>query len=277
MNPPIVVLSTARNVGQWAYRCVSSVREQDTPSTHLFISDASYDRPDPAGVSWTDQAVQRAMRIPNRCEETRTVHVKPKKMKGQIPNMVDTIYGLPDEAIVVHLDGDDWLLPGALKIVREAYASEDVWMTYGQFTHFSGEPGWAREYPSEIIEANAFREYDFYITHLKTFRAGLFKQIAITDFLLPAYWGPEDVASGSCVYPKEPEAWISSAVDIATMFPLIEMAGKHHKFIETPLMIYNNTGNPNSDHNSGKREFQLAECKRLMARKPYQPLTERPW
>ncbi len=283
MNPPIVVVSTCHNVGQWAYRCIASVREQDTPSTHLFISDASNDRPDNFGVSWTDRAAERAIKLPKKHPDTRTVHSRIKEVRTQMPIMVDTIHGLPDEAIVVHLDGDDWLLPGALTTVLKTYQDGGdnhnesyVWMTYGQFTHYSGEPGWAAPYPDEVIKQNRFREHGFLMTHLKTWRAGLFKRINVQDFLAPAM---SRGAIQDAVYPKKPEDWIQDATDIAIMFPLIEMAGAHHRFIETHLMVYNNTGNPLSAHNVGpaRRSFQLSEAQRMLKRRPYQPLTERPW
>ncbi len=40
----------------------------------------------------------------------------------------------PDEAIVVELDGDDWLPNNnILSLINKTYCEHDVWMTYGHY------------------------------------------------------------------------------------------------------------------------------------------------
>lgn len=263
MSPPIYVVSTAYNAAPYVARCVRSVRNQTLPCTHIYISDNSTD----------DTALQAAneMFLPGRAGEgyqSRLTVNGLDQQKGCIRNLVDTIWGLPKNAIVVWLDGDDWLWRSdALEYVLDAY-TDGAWVTFGQFIHATGEPGWARAY-----KGTDFRAQGFYATHLKTFRAGLFQQIKIEDFLRPE-WRPDSGEDGT--YPASQEAWIRDAIDIAVMMPMLEMAGERHKFIPEVLMCYENK-NPLSAGNCGRREIELAEAKRIMAMPRYSRLERAPW
>ena len=107
---------------------------------------------------------------------------------------------------------------------------------------------------STAVEASeedfaTLRDY-FRTSHLRTFRAGLFHRIAEQD---PGYACLKDDAG----------RWLTSAVDVALMCPLLEMAGfARARFADRVLYHYNDEG-PNHIHNA-RRESQLAsfECVR---------------
>lgn len=105
------------------------------------------------------------------------------------------------------------------------------------------------------MEANCFRQYDkvpFVTTHLRTFKAALFKRIKKEDLLYNGEFYPV-------------------AGDLAWIFPLIEMSSKGHvRFIPDVLYYYNNY-NPLCDHNKNyalQRQFTYE----IYAKKPYEPL-----
>jgi hypothetical protein len=130
------------------------------------------------------------------------------------PALARVISELPDDEIVVSLDGDDWLLPGALEIVQNAHDAGAL-VTYGSFVYADGRPGFAQPIRGPI------RSEPWTATHLKTFRAGLFRRIRITDL-------------------KDPTGlWLENARDQALMFPLVEMAGPRAVYIPHILSVYN--------------------------------------
>ncbi len=260
---PIVVVSTAFNAERYAYRCVASVRNQEEACHHIYVNDASTD-------GTVDQVLKAAELVP-RNPATKFSLIARDKPRSMIQNLIDIIHSLAPETIVVSLDGDDWLWSAdALSHVREAHAA-GAWVTFGQFIHATGEPGWAAPYDL----SRPFRQQPWTATHLKTYRAGLFQQIRISDFLVPAYW-EEGQFIGDPIYPNDTKAWIQYAVDIAVMMPLLEMAGERHEFIPKVLMCYQNN-NPTSRALTGEREAELAEARRILAMKPYERLERAPW
>lgn len=131
------------------------------------------------------------------------------------PALIGAIAPLPDDTIVVSLDGDDYLLPNALERVQREHDAGAL-VTYGSFLYSDGrKPTWVHELRGPV------REVPWVTTHLKTFRAGLFKRIRHADL---------KTAGGQ---------WLEHARDMALMFPLVEMAGDRARFIPEPLMIYN--------------------------------------
>lgn len=108
-----------------------------------------------------------------------------------------------------------------LQKLNSVYADPDVWVTYGQFVYYPcGTPGWAEQVPQHVIDQNAFREYSWVTTALRTFYAGLFHKINKKDLF---YNGDFFRMSG----------------DLAYMWPIVEMAGQHSRFISEVLYVYN--------------------------------------
>lgn len=144
-----------------------------------------------------------------------------KMRSGALANLYRMIHSCADEEVVITVDGDDWLADnGVLGLINETYQSGEVWFTHGTMKEYPwGHVAWSEPVPPRIIEANAFREFKC-PSHLRTFYAWLFKKIRLEDFL---YEG--------AFYPM---TW-----DMAIMYPLSEMAGFRHAFVEQPIYIYN--------------------------------------
>jgi hypothetical protein len=121
----------------------------------------------------------------------------------------------PDD-IIVCLDGDDWLMPGALARVQRAYdAGAEV--TYGSYVFADGRPGHARAMtPDELAHP---RRSPWVASHLKTFRAGLLERVPIRCFQQDGWW-------------------LEHARDMALMFALLEVAD-HPVYIPEILYVYN--------------------------------------
>ena len=141
---------------------------------------------------------------------------------GALENIYNAIHSCKKDEIAILVDGDDKLAhQDVLKYLNVIYQDPNVWLTYGQFQWFPANiPGFAREIPAGVIENNTIREHRWLTTHLRTFYAGLFQLIKKEDLL----W--EDKFF--------PMAW-----DLGIMYPMIEMAAFHTRFIPDVLYIYN--------------------------------------
>ena len=139
---------------------------------------------------------------------------------------------MADDEVVVTLDGDDALRdPTVLTTLAAHYSNpkKEVWLTYGQFISKNcNKKGWNRPYPEFIVRQNRFREYMHIPSHLRTFRAWLFKKIKQDDL-------------------KYENRFFEMTWDRAFMIPMLEMAGERHECIQTVLYTYNDD-NPISDH-----------------------------
>lgn len=240
------VTSTALNAERHVARCMQSVYYQTYPRWDHYVVDA-------ASADHTHRAARRfAKTDPDRFHVTGN-----KKRLSALENVHKIWMALPDDEVIVWLDGDDWLAGDrAFEVLARAYASpSEPWVTYGQFMQPNGEISSADAYPP----GSAIRHERWRGTHLKTFRAGLVKQILPQHLLRP---------DGE---------WMDLAIDRPVMYPLLEMAGEHALFIPNVLYVYNVgaswwANQPESEH---QREF--SEVERLRAMPPYRALTKRPW
>jgi hypothetical protein len=102
--------------------------------------------------------------------------------------------------------------------------------------------------PKNIVERNVFREYTHNPGHLRTFYAGLFKQIKKEDLM------------------HEGE-FLRMCADNAVMFPMIEMARNgHFKFINRVLLVWNGANDLNDHKVVRGLQYQLDKLIRSRSR-----------
>jgi hypothetical protein len=167
-------------------RCLASTHEQTPPGKAIYIDAATQSPP-----------------------------------RSHFENLLEATTGLPDNEVIVSLDGDDWLTPGALeRVEREYHDHPATLVTWGSFVFADGRPGFARALTT--AEWSCPRSAPWVTTHLKTFRAGLLRRI-----------NPNDLKDGHY-------DWLEHARDLALMYPLLEMAGPERaRFIPDILCVYN--------------------------------------
>lgn len=227
---PFVIIIPSYNNEEWYFNNLGSVLLQKYDNYRIiYINDASSDN--------TAQLVQKFLAEYNM--HHKTIFIDNKKRLGALANFYNAIHQCQPNEIIVMLDGDDWLdNEFVLAHLNAAYQDPNVWITYGQFMEYpSNRLGRARQLPEEVITNHAYREYDWVTTHLRTFYAGLFHKIK-----------PEDLKYYGTFFPV---AW-----DLAIMFPILEMAGEHSKFMSEVLYIYNRA-NPLND-NKVNAELQIS-------------------
>lgn len=245
---PIVVVIPSYNNRPWYKKNLDSVFSQEYNNYRvIYIDDASTDD--------TGRLVQEYIQESGQTHRTTFIHnrqnIKP------LANIYTAVSQCEPHEVIAHLDGDDWFSHNrVLQKLNEVYSDPDVWVTYGQFIGYpTSEPGIAREFPKEIIASNGYRDYPWISSHLRSYYAGLFQKISKVDML---YQGSFYPMTG----------------DLASMYPILEMAGNHIRFIPDILYVYNIATNLNEGLVNRPLQEHLEH--HIRARKRYKPI-EKPY
>lgn len=178
-----------------------------------------------------DASSDKTYEVVNECCERfnkkhKLTYIKNETNQKAPYNIYNSIHMYcPDNAVLIILDGDDWLTPrpDILNILNDIYQDPNVWMTYGEFLVLSSPDGShdTREYLYEDAVNNTYRYTYYYFLPLRTFYAKLFKHIKISDYLYNYQF-------------------YQSAGDLQTGISLLELAGTHAYYINIPFYVYNN-------------------------------------
>lgn len=247
---PIIIFIPSYNNIRFYEKNLSSVLAQDYTNYHvIYVDDCSTDG--------TGDAVATYIQT-HHCENKITL-VRNSTRRGAMYNHYMVAHSLPDHVIMATLDGDDWLPDRnthVLQRINEVYQNTNVWMTYGQFEEYpSGAKGFCKPFATWAIALHMFRDYPWVFSHMRTFYAGLFKQVPVGYFIYN-------------------NSFLQATCDLAIMFSLLELAGGRAYCIEDILYTYN-TLNMQSDCHTRMLE-QIHNDHWIRARKPLKPLTMHP-
>lgn len=243
----IVVVTASYNNKDWYEKNLMSIFSQKYVNYHvIYIDDCSTDGTADLVEKWTkDHGVS-----------DRITLIRNTVNQGGLANHYMALQLIPDRAIVCVIDGDDWLAENfVFDFLNKQYQENDMWMSYGQFISWpDGVKGWCCEIPLAGVDQYAYRKHSHNLSHLRTFYAGLFKQIK-----------KEDLMNEGCFW---------SINDNPVMFPMAEMAKGHVKFFPQVLCVWNNE-NPLNDHKETAlgRSEQLNTDKMIRALPPYNPIS----
>lgn len=214
----IKVIVPFYNPGVFLDNCVASVMSQKYDNFQvIFVDDCS-----------TDGSFEK---LP---DDSRCIKIRNTVRKTALENLHNAIMDYCDpNDICVTVDGDDWLSSkNVLSYINEQYNTHDCWVMYGNATWTDGRRGFASAYSPE--EFRNVRKAPFRVSHIRTFRAGVYHKILEQD---PTFSCLKD--SGGNFY--------RSSYDTAMMFPIMELAGLSKiLFNDTILYVYNRN-NPISD------------------------------
>lgn len=256
-DPRFVVLIASYNNKKWLKENLDSVLCQDYPYFRVvYVDDNSSDM--------TGEEVEKYL-----CEHEVTIDftlIRNSERRFKVANFYNAIHQCDDEEIIVELDGDDFFYNATvLSTLAQVYTDEEVWMTYGQHINdavyrrlkqtgkFTGIKSWkTKPVPQNIIEKNAFREYHWVTSHLRTYYAWLFKSIKLSDLI-------------------EHDAFYPVAGDIAMTFPMLEMAHFHSRYLPNIFYVWNNHS-PLNDFRKRPGEQVFIEWK-VRKKEKYMPLS----
>ena len=246
---PIAVVIPSYNNAQWYRNNLKSVfMQQYTNYRIIYIDDCSKDG--------TYELVKQYVKECN--QENRVLLLRNKRQRGALANHYKAVHMCADDEIILNLDGDDWLKhEQVFAHINKAYSNPQVWMTYGSYENYpSGRAGeCSRPIPTVVRNNNAYREHTYSTSHLRTFYAGLFKQIKLGDLL---YNGQ----------------FFQGACETAFMFPMLEIAAERVAYLKEVFYVYNQS-NPHSHFRKGVlRQLNMVHIMR--ARRKYNRLVQLP-
>jgi glycosyltransferase involved in cell wall biosynthesis len=231
------IIVPAYNAGKWIGKCLTSIDRQDYPKDHLkiiMIDDCSKDN------TWDIMQLFPFHKIRNE------IHIG-----SVIQNMIKAIeLGKPGmEDIMMVIDGDDWLAGNSvLSYLNEVY-KEYVWFTYGQYETWDQK---YKDFCKPILNTDTYRKDEIWtIGQLRTWKTWLWDLV----------WKDDLQRDGK---------YLTCAGDRAFSYPMIEMAGKHIRFIEKVLYIYNDL-NPLNEFRLKPEEAEET-AKYIMSKKEYKRL-----
>ena len=228
----IVVVTASYNNKQWYKQSLDSIFAQNYDNWHLiYIDDCS---PDGTGDLVDDYIMASG-------QAEHVTLIKNKKRKWALNNQYDAICSCNDQAIIIIVDGDDFLAhSNVFAYINNVYLDSRVWLTYGQFKCYpSGARGFCAPMPDTVVRYNLFRQYHHIPSHLRSFKAWLFKQIKKEDLM---YKG----------------SFMHMTGDAAAMIPMIEMARDNHfRFLPEISYIYNEVNSLNDHKVSKKLQYNL--------------------
>ncbi|MCK4934730.1 MAG: glycosyltransferase family 2 protein, partial [Simkaniaceae bacterium] len=126
-----------------------------------------------------------------------------------------------DDDVIVHLNAGDWLSHDyVLTRLNKAYQHQDVWLTYGQYLEYpSYKKGGAMPQPRRAAVKKKVQRAPFLMSHLKTYYAGLFKQIQLQEDVKKDYL-------------------LSMQDESKLMIPMVELAKNNVRFIPEVLYVH---------------------------------------
>ncbi|TCQ95793.1 glycosyl transferase family 2 [Sphingobacterium sp. JUb20] len=149
------------------------------------------------------------------------------KRQFALQNIIDVLMTnkFEDEDVICLVDADD-MLPHkyVLNIIDRTYHDNSVLMTYGSMTNIDNIMKIGISYTKE--EFDNLRLSDWKVTHLRTFKYKVFRELLFQDNNL------------NCLRDDTGKIF-KMPYDMALLFPLLELAGYENiKFINTPTYQY---------------------------------------
>ncbi len=241
-----VIVIASYNNSKWYKYNLNSVFSQTYPNYRIiYIDDCSPDH--------TYNLVKKYVEDKNFFD--KIILIQNQKRVGALANHYKAIEMCDNNEIIVCLDGDDWFAnDDVLEYLAKVYNDPSIWLTYSQFRNWpSGQLGWSEDIPKEVIEKNEFRKFGFISPQLRTYYAWLAKLVKLEDLK----W-------------EKTNDFFPVAGDVALMFPMLEMAGKHFKFIPR-VLCQRNVATQINDFKINP-DLQILITEHIASKKPYLPL-----
>ena len=242
MKPMLRIIVPFHNSAPWIRHCLESIRSQTVADWTCHLADDCS----------TDGSVDIARNVVAQDSRFNLTH-NPQRLYqcGSYQKILaDPEFRGGD--ICVSVDADDCLADDqVLSRVMDAYADGRTWLTWGNHLWTDGTPGIC----GPLENASEIRNVSWRTSHLRTWRLFLWRNILPQDFLCPD-GKPLRVAG-----------------DVASMFPMVEMAGDRHiKFLHSINYVYNRS-NPGSNFRVRSVE-QLRNAAFLRSKTPYEQLPD---
>ena len=238
----VILISAHNNTAYCEKSLLSALTQHYEHFRILYIDDAS-----------TDDSFAKVTQMTSQSPRSDKVSlIRNQEPKGTLACLYEAIHTCQDKEIVLLVDGNDFLAhENVLAKLSKVYSKSSTWMTYGNFLDYPSYrqiPVKCRQIPKNIVFNNSFRTHEINDVFLKTFYAGLFKQIRKEDLL----------------YKENKEKIVHSDATLAYFLPLLEMSGKHACFINEVLYLHTRS-TPSLSLECATQIKKLPKYKRLKA------------
>jgi len=234
----IVVLTTLYNAKDYVEMTLASIMGQKYKNFVCYITDD-------LSSDGSAELVEECIKHDSRFKLIRNTN----KMYqgGNYDQIIRNNPDVDDEDICIEVDGDDLLSDNKVfERVVNHYNSGDIWIANGTFRYSDGGDGFARP----VANFDSLRQDTFTASHLRTWKAFLWRQIKQEDLLDP----------------KTNNYW-NTAGDLSFMYPMLEMAGEEHYLFMPEINYIYNEQNPINDHKVNMPEVvRICQEIRLMPR-----------
>lgn len=247
-----IVIPSYNNVS-YTTQTLNSIFIQDYHNWRvIFMDDSSTD-----GMSELVEQIKNESKLPN---DKFTVNRYKERMNQSSYSVYYAAHNFcKDDEVLVQFEGDDILsTPSILKKLAAVYEDKNVWVTYGHFINIpTGELcNIPKDDPLYKKPNNVRKNFYCSYIHLRTSYTWLFKKIKVEDLQF----------KGKFIY---------AAPDLATMCPMLEMAGQDRsKYIND--ITYLHRVHPNNVHiNNRKEQIEVDAYIRKIT--PYKRLDKSPF
>lgn len=207
----VVIVAPFRGPFFKAERFIQSLFSQENPNWVChFIDDNS---------EWTPEERKNIHALVDS-DHRITLHENSER-QGPLHNIYNVIVNFltGDDTIIAQADGDDWLLPNAVRVILDLHEVYDI--TYGQYVRYAPGKEWhnalgqCQWYPLPLRLDRKYENYPYVASHLKSFKRKNFLKVPYDMF----------------IDPKTGNFW-NSSYDKSYMIPMM-------KLTETPLVGFN--------------------------------------
>lgn len=167
------IFSPSYNNSRWVeYNLASVLNQTYTNWEVVYINDNS-----------TDDTLEKVTGIVGN--NSKYTIINNIQNKGAAYNYFEHFDLIDDDDIVVHLDGDDWLIDETvLEQLNDLYNKTDCWMTYGGMVVWDGDK-YTTPFPQNTHYDTFVHKYKYYrrdtwrASHLRTYKGFLLKSIGL--------------------------------------------------------------------------------------------------
>jgi glycosyltransferase involved in cell wall biosynthesis len=218
MKNKFKIITPSYNNSQWVeYNLASVLNQTYTNWEVIYINDNS-----------TDNTLQKVRDIVGN--HPKYTIISNDENKGATYNYFEHLDLIDDDDIVIHLDGDDWLIDETvLEKLSELYTKTDCWMTYGGFVVWQGKDSYTHPFPQNTPYDDFVHDYKLYrrdmwrASHLRTYRGRLLKLLSLNDI--------KDLKT---------DKYYWHAADLAFQYPYMEICGKDKiQVVDFHTCVYN--------------------------------------
>lgn len=237
----MIIVTTLYNASDYISKCIETIQSQTYKDFTCYISDDMS----------TDDSIEVAKKAIGN--DRRFVLLKNRSklyQPGNYDYVIRNNSKIKNTDVVVELDGDDWFADtDVLSRVNNVYNDQDIWIANGSFIYSDGRKGFA----SKQQITPSLRTSSFTASHIRTWRAGLWRRIKVSDLK------------------NEQGIYWPVAGDLAFMYPMLEMSGQdHYKFMSDINYIYNEE-TPLNDHKVNMSQVNIVTHK-IRNMRPYEQI-----